>query len=209
MLWLGNWQLDKWQFQLAKLDDFERADASAANGRFAPFSASGRFINERQILIDNIVRNSRNGFFVITPLETTDGDWMLVNRGWIPQSPLREPLESTEVDNAPRTISGRRGALPVGGLKLGEQPEAVQTWPVILQYPTLSDAARLLQHPLADDVMLLDPVAADGFERQWTAGGLPPERHLGYAVQWFAMATALTLIMLIMVFKKKRETLDE
>ncbi|MEL6868493.1 MAG: SURF1 family protein [Pseudomonadota bacterium] len=213
MLWLGNWQLDKYRLQQARLADFANDIALTAAQvrdqpgnlpRFARFQQAGRYIAERQILIDNIVRNGRNGFFVITPLQLDDGSWRLVNRGWIAQSPRREPLAALSVDNKARILEGRVGALPVGGLKLGEQPEVVSEWPVVLQYPTLQDVERLLGQPLQADVLLLSPQAEDGFERQWSAGGLPPERHLGYAVQWFAMSAALTVLMLIMVFRNKR-----
>ena len=45
--------------------------------------------------------------------------------------------------------------------------------------------------------MLLDPGAPDGFERDWRpALGFGPERHLGYAVQWFAFAL-VAVVMLI------------
>jgi surfeit locus 1 family protein len=38
-------------------------------------------------------------------------------------------------------------------------------------------------------ILLLDPAAPDGFERVWRPSlGFGPERHLGYALQWFALA---------------------
>ncbi|MEO0574060.1 MAG: SURF1 family protein [Pseudomonadota bacterium] len=216
MLWLGNWQLDKWHFQNAKLADFDNAPTLPANelpegpstqlNRFERYRLSGHYVPGRTMLIDNIVRNGRNGFFVITPFVTNDGSWSLVNRGWILQNARREPQAQLTIDDKPRMLVGRAGALPVGGLKLGEQPERVESWPAILQYPTSDDVSRLLNQTLASPVLLLDPDQPDGFERQWTAGGLPPERHLGYAVQWFAMAGALTIIMLVMVFRQRRTT---
>jgi surfeit locus 1 family protein len=40
----------------------------------------------------------------------------------------------------------------------------------------------------------LDPTAENGFVRQWIISAMQPERHLGYAVQWFAMALVLSIM---------------
>ena len=47
-----------------------------------------------------------------------------------------------------------------------------------------------------DGLLLLDENAAGGFPRDWHSLGLPPSRHYGYAVQWFALAAALTVIFI-------------
>ena len=52
-------------------------------------------------------------------------------------------------------------------------------------------------------MLLADPAADDGYARDWRPGGLPPERHLGYAVQWFAMAFALTFIAIVVGFRSR------
>lgn len=214
MLWLGFWQLDRYDQRQDQLDSFAAAEAlaplgfdeisDAARQRFRAVTVNGRYLADRQILIDNIVRNSRNGFFVLSPIELVDGQVLLVNRGWIAQSPLREPLGDLAIDDAAVSVNGRVGQLPVGGLALGEQPTSVTEWPAILQYPTLEDVSTLLQRDVAPWVLLADADSPGNFERRWTPGGLPPERHLGYAVQWFAMCIALTLLMLFAAWRSAR-----
>ena len=210
MLWLAFWQLDKFDRQKARLAQFAAADAApvAAAGirdarglGFRRVTARGRYDGSRQLLVDNIVRDGRNGFYVITPLTLEDGDTLLVNRGWIPQTPTREPIGELAVDAAPREIAGRIGALPVGGLRLGAPGAPGDTWPRILQFPTIDEVAEILSRPVRDWVLLADENGDAGFVRDWTPGGLPPERHLGYAVQWFAMALALTIIAAILLFR--------
>ncbi|MEM6809464.1 MAG: SURF1 family protein [Pseudomonadota bacterium] len=211
MLWLGFWQLDKSERQAERNAAFEAAGAAVINAivdvdpvaqRFERIRITGRFQGDRQVLIDNMVRGGRNGFFVITPFELDDGGTLLVNRGWIPQTPTREPIGNLAVEAGSRAITGRIGTLPVGGLKLGDGDPAGGAWPRVLQFPTITAIATQLEQPLTDWVLLLEPNARDGFERDWQPGGLPPERHLGYAVQWFAMAFALTVLAVIVAWKR-------
>ena len=214
MLWLGFWQLDKFDRQRERLAQFAAADAAPVSAAsvtdpaelaFRRVVARGRFDGARQVLIDNIVREGRNGFYVVTPLVLDDGDALLVNRGWIPQTPTREPIGALAVDDAPREVSGRIGSLPVGGLRLGAPDAAGDDWPRILQFPTIDDVAGTVGRPLRNWVLLADPAERSGFVRDWRPGGLPPERHLGYAVQWFAMALALTVIAAILLFRRNRK----
>ena len=214
MLWLGFWQLGKSELQRERNVEFETADArplaaaSVADGealRFRRAVASERYLTDRQLLIDNMVREGRNGFFVITPLELDDGSTLLVNRGWIPQTPRREPVGDLTIGGDAREVAGRIGTLPVGGLRLGEASETGGTWPRVLQFPSFDDVEALLGRAVRPWVLLADPAADDGYARDWRPGGLPPERHLGYAVQWFAMAFALTVIAIVVAVRGRRE----
>jgi surfeit locus 1 family protein len=51
-------------------------------------------------------------------------------------------------------------------------------------------------------LVLLDPGEPDGYVRDWSPPGFPPIRHIGYAVQWFALA--LTLFILWVVTNLRR-----
>lgn len=214
LLWLGNWQLERRDARIAELETFERQrDAvidvdtveSLTRDAFKQVVARGRYVGDRQFLIDNIVRGGRNGFLVVTPLALIDRDeLLLVNRGWVPQTPDRRPLADLTVGDDNRSVSGRIGRLPVGGLKLSGSVPAEVRWPSIRQYPDLDELSAALGTPLLPWVLLLSPDEAAGFEREWRPGGLPPERHLGYAVQWFALAAALTAIAALMILRRKK-----
>ena len=87
---LGLWQLDRAAEKegLATMFSTEapyrRADSNETPAPFERIEIRGRFLDEQQILIDNIVRTSRLGFFVITPLELSPNEpLLLVNRGWV------------------------------------------------------------------------------------------------------------------------------
>jgi cytochrome oxidase assembly protein ShyY1 len=40
--------------------------------------------------------------------------------------------------------------------------------------------------------------------RNWTVPGTTPDRHLGYAVQWFALAAAVLATAAVLTFRKPR-----
>jgi surfeit locus 1 family protein len=63
---------------------------------------------------------------------------------------------------------------------------------------------RVLERKLEGRIVLLDAQQSDGFERIWAMrAGFGPERHLGYAVQWFALAATMFIVFLVMSFKSK------
>ena len=92
--------------------------------------------------------------------------------------------------------------LPRAGISLAAAPEP--GWPRRVSYPTHAALEAALGQPLYPGVLLLDPVAADGFRRDWQPAGMTPERHVGYAVQWFALSLTL-LVLYVVVNLKPRE----
>ena len=65
----------------------------------------------------------------------------------------------------------------------------------MLFFPRVADLERALGVPVESRIVLLDSERPDGYERDWRpALEFPPERHLGYAVQWFALAVVVFVI---------------
>jgi surfeit locus 1 family protein len=141
----------------------------------------------------------RPGYRVLTPLEREDGrGWVLVDRGWVPLGATREDLPDVAVDAGEREVSGVLDGLPVPGLRVGPAaaPEA-SDWPRVMLFPTEADVESALGANVESRIVLLDPASPDGYERIWRPSlGFGPERHLGYAVQWFAFAI-VAVVMLI------------
>jgi surfeit locus 1 family protein len=73
-----------------------------------------------------------------------------------------------------------------------------------MNYPQQRDIESTLGRPVLPGLVLLDAEQPDGYEREWqTRFQSGPERHLAYAVQWFAFATAALVIYLIVSFRRK------
>ena len=117
-------------------------------------------------------------------------------------SPLRHNTDRrrheqavTQVSGAVRTIRGRSGRLPRVGIRAGEGFEGATDWPKHATYPTLEEIAVELDEEVSPFVILLDPREEDGFSRQWQPRQSGPMTNYGYAFQWFAMATAVFVIL--------------
>ena len=217
LLSLGFWQLDRAEEKrelAARYASGESADEAAlirtpaaleAAGDYEAVMAHGRFVSGRQVLLDAQTHAGRAGYRVWTPFELDGGGWIIVDRGWVPASGDRRELPDVTVDERQRTVRGQRAPLPRPGLRVGEPDTGDGTWPRRLVWPDAAALAAVWGRPVPDALLLLGPEQADGFVREWNPVGMPPERHVGYAVQWFALAAALVVIVLVLTFRRRRD----
>lgn len=208
---LALWQLDRAAEKEALLDLFEGAgpyiqveDFESLN-QFDRIEVTGRLLGGRQILIDNIALNSRQGYYVITPFRTSRNNrLLLINRGWIPKTgPASEP-PPIAVDQEVRTIRGLVGHLPRVGIRPGGAFEGAADWPRVAVYPNLDEIATELGETVLPVVLLMGPDEEAGFARHWQPNISGPMTHYGYAFQWFAMAAAVLAILLWHLRKGRR-----
>jgi surfeit locus 1 family protein len=168
--------------------------------RYQHVRLRGSYDATRHILLDNMPSvTGRPGYRVLTPFERADGrGWLLVDRGWVPLGATRDDLPDVSVGAGGREVSGILDVLPVPGMRMG--PAAApghSTWPRVLLFPTEADVESALGVDVESRIVLLDAGAPDGFERKWRpALGVGPERHLGYAIQWFAFALVAVVIFI-------------
>jgi surfeit locus 1 family protein len=166
--------------------------------------ASGHYDNEHQFLLENIIVNSRNGYYVLTPLLAQDGEpVLLVNRGWIEKP--RENFDTSMLDVPETRISvrGRAGSLPRAGYKMGDAIDSTADWPKRAVYPSREEVASALGRDVQLFVLLMDHQEEHGFLRHWVPTEFGPGKHFGYAFQWFAMGAVLSGL-LAWNYRKKR-----
>jgi surfeit locus 1 family protein len=101
-------------------------------------------------------------------------------------------------------VTGRIDQLPRAGINLAASDGA--GWPRRLSYPDLATVRRVYGEAVDPAIILLDASANDGYLRDWKPGGLPPERHFGYAVQWYGLALALAVIYVVINLKRPGQT---
>lgn len=205
---LGRWQLRRADEKRALFDAFAAGtdatrviDLSTPRvGRYRHVEVTGHYDRARQILIDNMSNAAgQAGYFVITPFALAGGGWVLVNRGWVP---VGERARRPDIDVAAglRQLRGRADNLPQVGLQMGTRTVLAPPYPVVANFPTHTEIERLLHEDSwtpATPVVLLDAGEPDGYLRQWQPPGFPPMRHIGYAVQWFALALTLFVIYIV------------
>jgi len=217
---LGAWQLDRAAEKRALLAQsaaedaldvsttLPARDAPAEEWLFQQVALTGQYETDRQILLDNMTQDGRVGYQVLTPLRLAhDGSLVLINRGWIEAEGPRAQLPELDVAQTQRRVTGRLNHLPRPGLRLGQDdPGATDDpWPRRFLYPERETLEAALGEALPPFQVQLSAQAPDGFSRQWTLVNMPPERHVGYAVQWFAFAVVLLIIYYLLGMRRGRK----
>jgi surfeit locus 1 family protein len=207
---LGAWQVSRGLEKRANQQIFQAASIYAAwhNGMevrsFQNLSATGRFDTEHQVVLDNIIINSRYGHYVITPLQiAADEPLLLVNRGWIEKDATGFDADLLDLPEGEVTVRGRAGSLPRAGYKMGDAIPATQEWPMHAVYPSAEEVTAALGRDIQPFVLLMDHDEDFGFLRHWVPSEFGPGKHFGYALQWFAMGAVLSGL-LIWNYRKKR-----
>lgn len=169
--------------------------------RWRPVTVTGHYDVAHQLLVRKRPLDGTDGFWVATPLVTSDGSVVVVNRGWIkvsgaatttpdvPAAPAGDVtvigrIQPSQVSDGPQPSdmpSGQISDLDVGliGKGLG------QVYPAYLELisSTPAQSAGLTLLPLPD--------LTDG-------------PHLGYAIQWVLFA-GITVAGYVMLARRERE----
>jgi surfeit locus 1 family protein len=172
---------------------------------YYPVTATGHYDNAHTVLLDNKIYAHRVGYEVLTPLvEKNHQPAVLVNRGWIPAPVDRRVLPVIPAVMGEHTIVGNVYLILGKPFTLGDRVEPNDGWPRRVQALDISLLQNILKQPLYPFVVLLSPEAQAGFVRDWQpVQSMPPSRHIGYAVQWFAFAAVLLIIFFVLNLRKR------
>ncbi len=188
----------------------DRIDVTDPQNRYRQVQITGKYENQHHLLLDNQVYRGQAGYHVLTPFLLPDQHQaILINRGWVAVGARRDVLPDvalpakTPTDATPvwHTVVGRLSQPTQPGWRLGTL-ELLSNIQVIgyVDYDVLSEQ---LGYRLLPVIVLLDSTQPDGFNRDWQlTSPTGPERHWGYAVQWFALA--LTLVVIYIVVNMRR-----
>ncbi len=168
---------------------------------FIHVSATG-YYDTHQFLLDNRISDGRVGFEVITPLMLTDGQTILVNRGFVPANVNRQLMQSIEPPSGLVQLEGFL-ILPEKIFVLGNIITPPMSWPIKIMRIDSEYLSPPLHAKLLPQVILLSPQSSGGFVREWSPPNLWAERSLGYCFQWLAFAALAIILYLVMNLKKK------
>ena len=216
LVWLGLWQLDRADEKRALLaaSDARRvappvpvsALELVAKPAFTRVALQGSFDAEHSLLLDSRTRAGVAGVELLQPFyDQPSGLWLLVNRGWIAWPDRRTPPQFTTPE----------AALKLTGwvyLQPGEDFLLKQTetsgWPKLVNTVDAPGLWQMLGRGGAPFQIRLDPGSA-AYQVDWPIVSSDPQKHLGYAVQWFALALALLLLFIYLGIRNARDVNDE
>jgi cytochrome oxidase assembly protein ShyY1 len=193
---LGFWQLGRWEERkldnqvlaarfasdpqpLVQLIESSGPDYPSLDHRRA--ETEGEFQPDYELVVRSQVHDGVAGFHVVTPLLLSEGNAILVNRGWVPLA----------MDMVPSPAAPPRGVVSVTGwLRLGEGRATPGAIPDDKHTVTRIEVT-LLEEQLPWNLLPLYLVAEGGAQDLLPAPIPQPDLddegpHLAYAVQWFA-----------------------
>lgn len=214
---LGLWQLERADEKRERLDKVATvlaarapqsssviADIDRAQG-YDWIDVEGRFADSPMVLLDNQQQDGVAGVRAYRVFAPNQGARVLLDLGWVALPPDRR-LPRLALDPSPIRLAGLLLPPPGQGIDVGgpvAQPDGTLL-ATRIDLPTLR--ATLKQPTLAPRVFRPEPQSGFGFDRDFDIlpNTLPPERHLGYAVQWFGLAAAVLITALLLTWRAHR-----
>jgi len=210
---LGFWQLSRGSEKSALLQSYaeHRAAAPMASTElqhiqdpaFRRVHLQGEFDATHSLLLDNRQRNGKVGVELLQPFQDhATGLWLLVNRGWLPWPDRRTPPQFTTPAQT-LSLDAWVYVSPGASFQLHADPSST-TWP---QLVTAVDPAKLWaaldRSGFAYELRVENSPAT--YQADWPVVAVGPEKHIAYAVQWFAMAIALLGLYLYLGWHNAKE----
>jgi len=215
LLWLGVWQLDRAE---EKRELYRQQQVQIEKGvlvinkplvldqliQYQPAQVTGQFLTDKIIFLDNKPYNGVHGYHVITPFQIEGRDEViLINRGWVAMRIHREQLPVIETSDKKQTITGMVKT-PSSSFRLGEVINENIEWPWRIQWLELDSIEKQLNLNVAPFIILQDKQEKGKLIQDWKLVVSPPEKNISYAVQWFALALALSIIFIVGNTKKQK-----
>ncbi len=210
LLRLGFWQLERadekrnlqsyiaqqQSLPLVPSPDLQSLDNS---WRYRQVSLTGHLDRQRYWFIDNKIHQAQVGYEVVVPLLTEQGITVLVNLGWVKAPPRREQLPVIDLPENQISLRGRFYQPQPNRLvrNLESQQQVDGSWPRRVQQLQHQQAEAELGMALFAEQLQLSPEDPAAFVVQWRDINVSPAKHMGYAVQWFAMALVLVIALLV------------
>ena len=213
LIWLGFWQLQRGEEKRQLLASFEaRRQAEPISleqlepmrdPAYRRVQLRGHFDDEHSLLLDSRIRDGHAGVELLQPFyDQSSGLWVLLNRGWLAW-PDRRVMPHFATPDTPLTLQATV-YVPLGSaLQLQKTPPSNE-WPRLIS-EVKADALwqQLGRGGLAYEVRL-EPGPAS-FQVSWPVIAMSPDKHTGYAVQWFALAAALLGLFIYLGLVNARE----
>jgi len=213
LIGLGVWQVQRLHWKeglIAEIEARVHAEPISLNDAVARAQA-GEDVSYLRVRLDGTLDNAKErylfavsdgtpGWHVITPLTASDGEVVLIDRGFVPDA-LRDPASRPQGElNGDVTVIGLARLPERQGLFIPDNQPERNRW-------FWRDLSALSKSMFPSGPTNVGPFFIEA-ERSDIPGGLPqggqtsidlPNNHLQYAITWFALAFCLVVIYVIYV----------
>jgi cytochrome oxidase assembly protein ShyY1 len=185
------------------IDELERH----ADPAYVRVQLHGRFDARHSLLLDNRIRGGQAGVEVLQPFyDQGSGLWLLLNRGWLPW-PDRRIAPTFATPDSPLSLTAWV-YVPLGAAFRLHQEQPDNGWPRLVSAVEPAALWQQLGRAGLSYEVRMEPGPAS-FQTDWPVVAMSPDKHLGYAVQWFALAAALLGLFIYFGLHNARETRHE
>ncbi|MEW6707204.1 MAG: SURF1 family protein [Pseudomonadota bacterium] len=216
---LGVWQMKRLAWKQALIARVERnvnaAPAAApgpaawpqlerAEAEYRRVRLQGRFAHELETLVGASTELG-TGYWVLTPLKTAQGDWVLVNRGFVPPEQKARARRAGAEPTGEQEVVGLLRFSEPGGRLLQDNDPVLGRW-----YSRDVQAIALARGLPVQDLApyFVDAVAGPTAAHGWPRAGLTVLRfsnnHAVYAATWFALAAMVACAAGYLVVDERR-----
>jgi surfeit locus 1 family protein len=210
---LGFWQLERAKNKVKQIETRQRALSTLSvklpeRSKIDQHNAQliklhGQLDFSKTMLLDNKVSNGVVGYEVLVPFSLQQHDNasvpILVNLGWISGTGRREQLPSLQSWPEIKTLIGylhlpshNPFASTVINVKGSNQSFS---YPLVIPAVDFNQFSTQLNQTLYPAVVRLHENSQWGYQKEWRWNNkMTPQKHQGYAIQWFALALTLFLL---------------
>lgn len=217
LLKLGFWQLERAQQKrhyferTEQLIDSQPLDVQSLFNQVQlsqqPVQASGKLLHQYTFLLDNVTFNGRVGYNVIVPMLVDDYQrkLVLINLGWVASTGYRDLLPNLQQWQGAVEVIGNlhqptSNPFTLTAIEVADWPKVIGE--LNIQTMTEQLAQEIENLTLLKSIIRVSPFNSVGYQKQWLWVNMSVEKHLGYAMQWFALA--FTLLILTAMFTRKK-----
>ncbi|PCH55223.1 MAG: hypothetical protein COC15_04610 [Legionellales bacterium] len=186
---LGVWQINRGLEKQANTQQFNNSP---------PVTITGTAF-KTQFLLDNQIYNKQVGYYILTPILTKKNVIILINRGWVAAN-NRKSIPNIQISAQPQNFQGIIKT-PGTGIVLQHTVEQLNANIVRIQSVDFLVIAKQLDNKIAisPSVLHLDKSHPEILQYITPYLGMKASKHFAYAAQWFAMALAIIVYLVVLL----------
>lgn len=167
----------------------------------------GEALSQHFVVIDNQKQDNQLGYEILGVFQPENSDKaVIVSRGWLPRKDFYQKVpdipEFTDAIIKGRLYFSKGDNAVVNANAVWEEYDN-KSLIGAFDMKTVEEKFTQIGYDVEPFIVRQNADESSPFVRNWSWLAGTPQKHIAYAVQWFAMALAVFIIFLIMTLKRK------